>query len=202
MPLEPILRIVGRGVPVPGDDIDTDRIVPARYLKCVTFDGLGAHAFHDDRFDSDGRPKGHPLDDPRFRGASILVTGRNFGCGSSREHAPQALYHAGLRAIVAESFAEIFFGNATTLGLPCLRVGRAEREALAAWIQEHPQEPIEIDLAQSPPVVRFGGRELRAEMPESVRASLVTGRWDPLADLLEGREKADRLAATLPRPGA
>src|SRR5271155_3697611 len=117
MALEKITRVAGRAVHVPGDDIDTDRIIPARYMKCVTFDGLGEFLFHDVRFDENGRPKAHPLNDPEFQGATILIAGRNFGCGSSREHAPQAIYRSGFRAIVAESFAEIFFGNSTTLGL-------------------------------------------------------------------------------------
>src|SRR5690606_14986619 len=120
MALPKIVKVQGRGVYVPGDDIDTDRIIPARFMKCVTFDGLGAYAFYDARFDEQGNSKGHPLDDPRFRGATILLSNSNFGCGSSREHAPQALSKFGIRAIIAESFAEIFFGNATTLGMPCV----------------------------------------------------------------------------------
>src|ERR1700741_3538345 len=130
MALAKITQVRGRGVHGPGDDIDTDRIIPARYLKCVTFDGLGAYAFYDVRFDAQGRSLGHPLDDPRHRGASILVSGRNFGWGSFREHALQSLYYGGIRALVAESFAEIFFGNSTTLGIPCVTVAAADRAAL------------------------------------------------------------------------
>ena len=200
MALAKISRIAGRGVPVSGDDIDTDRIIPARYLKCVTFDGLGPHAFHDDRFDARDRPKGHPFDDPRFRGASILVTGRNFGCGSSREHAPQSLYYAGIRAIVAESFAEIFFGNATTLGLPCVRLKRDDRVALAALIEENPAREIVLDLAGTPPTLRVAEREFVVELPEATRRGLVEGQWDPLAQLLDGRDEVSELAGRLPRP--
>src|SRR5688572_22316235 len=115
MALAKITAVTGRAVYVPGDDIDTDRIIPARFMKCVTFDGLGAHLFHDVRWDESGASKGHSLDDPRFKGASILISNSNFGCGSSREHAPQALAKHGIRAVIAESFAEIFFGNSTTL---------------------------------------------------------------------------------------
>ena len=198
MALAKITSVRGRGVVVPGDDIDTDRIIPARYLKCVTFDGLGAHAFHDVRFDEHGRSLGHPLDDPRHRGASILVSGRNFGCGSSREHAPQSLYYFGIRAILAEGFAEIFFGNSTTLGIPCVTLEPSDQEELARWISENPKLELEIDLGQPPPLVRFGGREIRGTMPESTRQSLVEGQWDALGQLLDGRDATDALAARLP----
>jgi 3-isopropylmalate/(R)-2-methylmalate dehydratase small subunit len=200
MALAKIPSVRGRGVVVPGDDIDTDRIIPARYLKCVTFDGLGAHAFQDVRFDEHGRSLGHPLDDPRHRGASILVCGRNFGCGSSREHAPQSLYYFGIRAILAEGFAEIFFGNSTTLGIPCVTLKPAEREELTRWISAHPDREIEIDLTAAEPAVRFGGQEIRGAIPESTRRSLVEGQWDALGQLLDGRDAAEALAARLPAP--
>jgi 3-isopropylmalate/(R)-2-methylmalate dehydratase small subunit len=198
MALAKITRVRGRGVHVPGEDIDTDRIIPARYLKCVTFDGLGAYAFYDVRFDGDGRSLGHPLDDPRHRGASILVSGRNFGCGSSREHAPQSLYYFGIRAILAEGFAEIFFGNSTTLGIPCVVLTPADRRELGRLIEADPGQEIEVDLSQSPPRIRFGDRELTGSMPEGTRQSLVKGEWDALGQLLDGREAAAKLAARLP----
>ncbi len=200
MALAKISNVRGRGVPVPGDDLDTDRIIPARYLKCVTFDGLGAYAFYDVRFDASGRPLGHPFDDPRYRGASVLVSGRNFGCGSSREHAPQSLFYFGIRAIVAESFAEIFFGNSTTLGIPCVVLSNADRLALSEAIAKQPAEEVEVDLGSSPPVVRFAGKAFTGTMPESTRRSLVEGQWDALGQLLDGRDAAARLAAKLPRP--
>ena len=200
MALAKITRVRGRGVHVTGDDIDTDRIIPARYLKCVTFDGLGAYAFYDVRFDDSGRSLGHPLDDPRHRGASILVSGRNFGCGSSREHAPQSLYYFGIRAILAEGFAEIFFGNSTTLGIPCVTLTPADRRALGQWIGEHPEGEIELDLATPKATVRCGDRLLRGEMPESARRSLVDGQWDALGQLLDGRDTVGRLESRLPRP--
>src|ERR1700722_9491283 len=126
MALEKITRVAGRAVHVPGNDIDTDRIIPARYLKCVTFDGLGEGLFYDVRKNADGSDKPHPLNDPRFAGATVLLSGANFGCGSSREHAPQAILKYGFKAIVAESFAEIFFGNCTAIGIPCLCASRED----------------------------------------------------------------------------
>ena len=200
MALAKIERIVGRVVPVPGDDIDTDRIIPARYLKCVTFDGLGAHAFRDVRFDATDRPLGHPLDDPRHRGASILLTGNNFGCGSSREHAPQSLWYHGIRGIIAGSFAEIFFGNSTTLGIPCVSLSGADREDLARRVRENPSEEAEIDVAAA--TVRFADALYQGSLPEPVRKSLTRGEWDPLAQLLDGREAADRVADRLPSIGS
>jgi len=202
MALAKITQVHGRGVHVPGDDIDTDRIIPARYLKCVTFDGLGAYAFYDVRFDESGRSLGHPLDDPRFRGASVLVSGRNFGCGSSREHAPQSLFYFGIRAVIAESFAEIFFGNSTTLGIPCVTLAPNDREALGRLVEGNPSQPIEIDLGGAEPSVRFGERTFRGEIPESVRRSLVEGQWDALGQLLDGRDAVAELAGRLPGPKA
>jgi 3-isopropylmalate/(R)-2-methylmalate dehydratase small subunit len=200
MALAKITRVRGKGVDVPGDDIDTDRIIPARYLKCVTFDGLGAYAFYDVRFDDRGRSLGHPFDDPRHRGASILVCGRNFGCGSSREHAPQSLYYSGIRAILAESFAEIFFGNSTTIGIPCVTLTAADREAVAGLIERDPGQQIEIDLTTPEPEVRFGEHTFRGKVPESTRRSLVDGQWDALGQLLDGREAVSALAGRLPAP--
>src|SRR5690625_2976729 len=127
MALEEIKQVTGRGVYVAGDDIDTDRIIPARFMKCITFDGLGEFLFYDVRKNEDGSPKKHPLNEPRFSEATILLSGSNFGCGSSREHAPQAIYRYGFRGIIAESFAEIFFGNSTTLGMPCMRDRKSTR---------------------------------------------------------------------------
>src|SRR5215470_13632042 len=149
MALAKIERVSGRAVHVPGEDIDTDRIIPARFLKCVTFDGLGEHLFKDVRFREDGSKTDHPLNDPRFAGATILVAGRNFGCGSSREHAPQSIAKYGFRAIVAESFAEIFFGNSVALGMPCVSLSRRDLDVLAARIEGRPDTPVTVDLVQS-----------------------------------------------------
>jgi 3-isopropylmalate/(R)-2-methylmalate dehydratase small subunit len=196
MSLERIVHIVGRAVPVPGDDIDTDLIVPARFLKCVSFERLGGQLFHDLRFRQDGTPAGFPLDDPRFRGASVLVAGRNFGCGSSREHAPQALRRAGFRAIVAESFAEIFCGNATALGIPCVSVPPAGGQALAAAVDADPSLEVVVDLESQ--AVTAGAVRLAFSMKPGTREALVAGHWDPLGLLLEGQAETDRVAAALP----
>lgn len=183
MALEKILEARGTAVALMADDIDTDRIIPARFLKAVTFDGLGDALFIDERFYEDGSSKDHPLDDPRFAGAGILVTGDNFGCGSSREHAPQAIQRAGFKGIVAGSFAEIFFGNATTLGLVCASLNGLDREELAALITQDPTTEVVIDVAKRE--VRAGGRAYPAEIRESAREALMTGYWDPIGELLE-----------------
>ncbi|MEZ5387054.1 MAG: 3-isopropylmalate dehydratase small subunit [Prosthecobacter sp.] len=186
MALEKITQVSGRGVYVPGSDIDTDRIIPARFMKCVTFDGLGEYAFYDVRFDKDGKPTGHPLDDPRFKGASILLSGTNFGCGSSREHAPQALYRFGIRAVIAESFAEIFFGNCTTLGIPCVCASNADIKKVAAAVEADPQIEIQVDVQGSKVV--FGDQSIPVTIPATAHEALTTGKWDPIAELLENKD--------------
>ena len=147
MALEKITQVSGRGVFVPGADIDTDRIIPARFMKCVTFDGLGEFAFYDVRFDpTTGERTSHPLNDERFKEATVLLAGVNFGCGSSREHAPQSLRKYGFNAVIAESFAEIFFGNSTTLGMPCVTLAADAIETLHAAIEADPSLTLTIDL--------------------------------------------------------
>jgi 3-isopropylmalate/(R)-2-methylmalate dehydratase small subunit len=196
MSLEKITRVAGRGVFVPGNDIDTDRIIPARFMKCVTFDGLGEYLFHDARKNADGTDRPHPLNDPRFKGATILLSGANFGCGSSREHAPQAIQKHGFRAIVAENFAEIFFGNCTTLGIPCATASRVDLARIAAAIEANPQLEIVVDVTAQ--AVRFAGQTVRAEVRPAARDALVNGRWDPIGELLEGLPAARATAAHLP----
>jgi 3-isopropylmalate/(R)-2-methylmalate dehydratase small subunit len=196
MALAKITSISGRGVFVPGTDIDTDRIIPARFMKCVTFDGLGEFAFYDERKNADGSNKPHPLNDPRFAGAKILLSGSNFGCGSSREHAPQSLYRFGFRAIIAESYAEIFFGNSITLGMPCVTMARADIAALAAQIEKDPKAEITVDVQNRK--VTCGGQSYTAGLPHSAYEALVTGKWDAIADLLEGLPEVARTAASLP----
>jgi 3-isopropylmalate/(R)-2-methylmalate dehydratase small subunit len=196
MALAKISQISGRGVFVPGNDLDTDRIIPARYLKCVTFDGLGQFLFFDARHNPDGTETAHPLNAPRFRGASILFSGANFGCGSSREHAPQAIQKAGFRAVVAEGFAEIFFGNSTTIGLPCLIASRGDLAQVAAAIEADPSLEITVDIAAGE--IRFGSRKIKAATREAARDALVNGRWDPIGELLEGVPAVKTLAAKLP----
>jgi 3-isopropylmalate/(R)-2-methylmalate dehydratase small subunit len=185
MALAKITEVSGRAVHVPGADIDTDRIIPARFMKCVTFDGLGEFAFYDVRKHEDGSDRPHPLNHERFKGAGILLADANFGCGSSREHAPQALYRFGFRAIIAQSFAEIFYGNCTTLGIPCVSAGAAEIAALAAAVETDPSLEVNIDVENCK--VSAGGLSFPCSMPKSAQEALVSGRWDAIADLLEGQ---------------
>ena len=196
MSLEQITQVTGRAVYVPGEDIDTDRIIPARFMKCVTFDGLGEFAFYDERKNADGSEKWHPLNDPRFLGARILLAGSNFGCGSSREHAPQSLYRFGFRAILAESFAEIFFGNSTTLGVPCVVMARQDILALAGLVEEDPALLVTLDLLEGK--VTAADMDFKATLPDHAREALVRGKWDAIADLLENVPEIRRVAGTLP----
>ncbi len=184
MALEPVKQVTGTGVFIPGADIDTDRIIPARFMKCVTFDGLGEFAFYDVRFDEHGNKTNHPLNDSRFDGASILVAGVNFGCGSSREHAPQSLRKYGFNGVIAESFAEIFYGNSTGLAMPCVLATAADIKTLAAAIEADPKIDITIDV-EALKARTSGGLELSVTMPDSAREALVSGRWDPIQELLD-----------------
>ena len=196
MALAKITQVTGRGVNVPGNDIDTDRIIPARFMKCVSFDGLGEFVFHDVRKDAEGKPRQHPLNEARFQGATILISGANFGCGSSREHAPQAIQKYGFRAIIAENFAEIFFGNSTTLGIPCVSASNADIKTLVAAVEADPSVSITVDLDAKQ--VRFGAQSIPVTIRESARDALVNGRWDAIGELIEGVPAVQALAAKLP----
>jgi 3-isopropylmalate/(R)-2-methylmalate dehydratase small subunit len=200
MALAKIEKVTGRAVRVPGEDLDTDRIIPARFLRCVTFDGLGEHLFKDVRFREDGTPTDHPLNDPRYTGATILVAGRNFGCGSSREHAPQSIAKYGFRAIVAESFAEIFFGNSVALGMPCVSLERADIGSLTERIRADPETVVTVDLANN--VVQAGASAWALSIKPGAREALMAGLWDPIGQLLEGTDQIRALAASLPYIGA
>lgn len=192
-----VTAVSGTGVPVRGDDVDTDRIIPARYLKAVTFEGLGEHAFRDERIAAGGSGAAHPLDDARYAGASVLFVNRNFGCGSSREHAPQALYRYGIRAIVGASFAEIFAGNCLMIGLPAVtseRVGEWQDRLEAA-----PETPVRVDVQAAS--ITLGGDEYPLEIPAAARRSLVSGTWDSMAALLAGGERIGAAAARIPYLG-
>jgi len=190
------VKVTGRGIPLPGDDIDTDRIIPARYLREITFETLGRYAFQDERFDESGKPKPHPLNDPRYKGGSVLVVGRNFGCGSSREHAPQSLMRMGIAAFIGESFAEIFSGNCTALGLPAARVSHEDGRAIAGLVEADPAAVITVDLdAQS---ISVSGRRFAFTMPDADRRSLLTGEWDSTAVLLARRDAISAAAARIP----
>jgi len=190
--MQPIEQVTGTGVPLLLDDIDTDRIIPARYLKCVTFEGLGPHVFEDDR----KQDPSHPFEGSRFQEGSILVAGRNFGCGSSREHAPQALIRWGIGAVVAESFGEIFFGNCSSLGVPAVCASRDDLKKLAAAIHADPQLEITLDLTTNS--VRYGEESMICEIPESVRTALLSGQWDFLSQLLEAKDEIRRITGELP----
>ncbi len=196
MSLAKITSVTGRGVPVTGNDIDTDRIIPARFMKCVTFDGLGEFLFYDVRKNADGSDKPHPLNEPRFKGGTILLSGANFGCGSSREHAPQAIQKYGFRAIIAEGYAEIFFGNSTTLGIPCMTAAREDIAKIVAAVEADPKLEITVDVAALQ--VRFGGQSVPATIRESGRDALINGRWDAIGELIEGLPAVRATATTLP----
>jgi 3-isopropylmalate/(R)-2-methylmalate dehydratase small subunit len=186
------VRVEGRGLPLPGDDIDTDRIIPARFLREITFEALGRYAFIDERIDENGATRDHPLNDPRFQGVSILLVNRNFGCGSSREHAPQSLLRMGIQAFVGESFAEIFSGNCTALGLPAARVSHGDARALMDLVTADPGLRLVVDLDRLR--VSAGAQSFAISMPESDRASLMSGEWDSTSVLLS-RESDIRAAA-------
>jgi 3-isopropylmalate/(R)-2-methylmalate dehydratase small subunit len=192
MSLAKITKLSGKAVYVPGSDVDTDRIIPARFMKCVTFDGLGDYLFYDVRKNEDGTDKEHPLNDSRFKEATVLCAGSNFGCGSSREHAPQAIYRYGFRAVIAESFAEIFFGNCTTLGIPCVVGAGEDIEALAAAVEADPSIEVTVDVDHSR--VFYGDKDFPVHVPDTARDALINGKWDPIGELMESADAvADRV---------
>ena len=193
MPERRIEQAKGRGCVLHGDDIDTDRIIPARFLRCVTFDGLGEHAFKDDRAHAKGD---HALDDERFEGANILIVGRNFGCGSSREHAPQALQRFGFDAFVGLSFAEIFFGNCIALGLPCVTLSEEDHAALRDAVHADPGHEIVVDLVEG--TVRSRAGTHRAHKPEGARKQLLEGSWNATEVLREAGSAIEETAQRLP----
>src|SRR5436190_11309393 len=189
-------RMSGRAVPLRGHDIDTDRIIPARYLKSVTFEGLETHAFEDDRKQLAERGQVHAFSNPRYQGASVLVVNGNFGCGSSREHAPQALQRWGIRAVIGESFSEIFLGNSIAMGMPCLTVSAQDAEALLSAAEADPAAEFAISVAGER--VEVGGRRYHAAVPAGAREALTSGRWDATGALLDHFEQVRNVAAKLP----
>jgi 3-isopropylmalate/(R)-2-methylmalate dehydratase small subunit len=190
--------ITGPAIALDGNDIDTDRIIPARYLRCVTFDDLGTHAFEDDRKQLTAAGKQHVFDDPARQSARILLVDRNFGCGSSREHAPQALarWQQGILAIVGESYAEIFFGNCVALGIPCLTITSEHNRTLKEVVRADPTLSVSVDLERLE--VRAGSVTVPVTMSEGARKQLVTGRWDSSTELLDGKTQVARTASALP----
>ncbi|MGK7877999.1 MAG: 3-isopropylmalate dehydratase small subunit [Xenococcaceae cyanobacterium] len=185
--------ITGKGIPLAGNDIDTDRIIPARFLRCVTFDGLGAQAFADDRTQAQGQ---HPFDQPQYQGSNILVVNGNFGCGSSREHAPQALGKWGIEAIVGESFAEIFFGNCVAIGIPCVTAEAEMVKQLQALLTENPQATMTVDLEAMQ--VHCGNLAASVYMGEGSRQMLLTGTWDNCGQLINHVDQIWETASKLP----
>lgn len=187
-----ITRVAGRAIALRGPDIDTDRIIPARFLKTITFDGLERGLFADDRAAANGA---HPFDAATAAGASVLVVNKNFGCGSSREHAPQALYRWGIRAIVGESFAEIFFSNALMIGLPCVSVSPSDAQVIMAAVETSPGSALTVDVTG--PAVSLGAATWAATLPAQVQDALTTGQWDGAGLLLERYDEVDAVAARL-----
>lgn len=190
--MKKIEQVSGPGVPLLLDDIDTDRIIPARFLRCVSFEGIGEHAFEDDR----QQDPSHPFNQPQYQQGKILVSGRNFGCGSSREHAPQSLMRWGIQAVVAESFAEIFFGNCVALGVPPVCAARTDLEALTRAIEQNPDLVVTVDLNACQ--VRFGDKTFPCTIPQSAKDAFTTGQWDFLGQLLENRPAIAQRMQQLP----
>ncbi len=191
-----ITKIEGQAIPLIGEDIDTDRIIPARFLKEITFENMGKYAFYDARFAEDGTLLDHPFNDPRFQGASILVAGRNFGCGSSREHAPQALKRYGIQAVLAPSFAEIFRGNCKAIGIATMTLSEAAVTSLQTAILEAPKQPVSVDLVNRQVVA--GDMTLAVDMPDSHRQAFLSGTWESIGLLVANTELIRDKDRTLP----
>jgi 3-isopropylmalate/(R)-2-methylmalate dehydratase small subunit len=191
-----VREVRGTALPVRGDDIDTDRIIPARFLKSVTFEGLEDHLFEDDRLEGAGGPKTHPASNPAYRSATVMIVQANFGCGSSREHAPQAIRRRGIRAVVGESFSEIFFGNAVALGLPCPTAARESIAALLAMVERDPSTEVVVDLDGMR--VSAGGRAFAVSLPAGARETFLEGSWDATGLLLENFDQVRAVAARQP----
>ena len=188
-----IKQVLGKGIALRGNDIDTDRIIPARFLKCVTFNGLGAQAFADDRAQANGS---HPFDQEQFQGASILAVNNNFGCGSSREHAPQALLKWGIKAIIGESFAEIFFGNCLANGVPCVTATPEILDEVQSFIEANPSADVTVDLEKM--VIVCGDLEKPISLGEGARQALIGGTWDSCGQLVAAEDEIAVTAKRLP----
>jgi 3-isopropylmalate/(R)-2-methylmalate dehydratase small subunit len=191
-----IEQLKSKGLPLRGNDIDTDRIIPARFLKCVTFEGLGEHAFEDDLEGLEKQGKMHPFRDSKYKGAGILVSGRNFGCGSSREHAPQALLRFGIKAIIAESYSEIFFGNCVSIGIPCFVANHETAEEILEWIEKNPDNELSVSVKDIKAVV--GGKSFELKLAEGPRGQFLDGSWHARSVLLLNKEKIENLEKSLP----
>ncbi len=191
-----ITKLSGTAVPIRGNDIDTDRIIPARYLKEVTFARMGEYPFFDERFDASRKPKSHPFNDPKYKGAAVLLVNKNFGCGSSREHAPQALYRFGIQVIVGESFASIFAGNCMIMGLPTVTVSAQEMEMLMSAVEKNPETRLIVDLETK--TLSLGEQRIQIDLPETFRNALTSGSWDSTALLRSHLDQVRQTAGKLP----
>ena len=192
-----ISQVAGKAIPVRGNEIDTDRIIPARFMRTITFDGLGEYAFYDARFDSKGKMLEHPFNNEKYAGASILVANKNFGCGSSREHAPQALMRWGIKAIIGESFAEIFAGNCQMLGIPCVTASQEDVELLQGFIEKEDSDAmVNLNLEESK--ASFGDTCIAIRMPEARKKSLKEGTWDTLGMLVQNIPETRKNAEKIP----
>lgn len=191
-----ITAVQGTAIPLPGNDIDTDRIIPARYLRSVTFEGLGTEVFKDERFNDDGSPKEHPFNEDRYAGANLLFVGRNFGCGSSREHAPQAIMRFGIKAIIGESFAEIFAGNCTSLGIPVCTVDEQTVEELQKMVRDEPQLDFALDLEAQ--TLSYRDKSVAVDINPAAKTALLAGTWNTLDELLQNEAAIDEVHNRLP----
>jgi 3-isopropylmalate/(R)-2-methylmalate dehydratase small subunit len=196
MAIEKIRQFAGRALPLRGDNIDTDRIIPARFLRAITFEGLEEHLFEDDRKQLEAAGSRHRTADPTYAGAAILLVNANFGCGSSREHAPQAIRRSGIRAVVGQSFSEIFFGNSVALGMPCVTADAATISALMDLVEREPSTEVVVDLDRMR--VAAGSSTFTIELPPGARESFLEGTWDATALLLDKFEEVEAVAKRLP----
>jgi 3-isopropylmalate/(R)-2-methylmalate dehydratase small subunit len=196
MAIERVVRLSGRGLPLRGNDIDTDRIIPARFLKSISFEGLETHLFEDDIKQLAEQGATHAIVDPRYQGASILVVNRNFGCGSSREHAPQAIRRRGFRAVVGESFSEIFFGNSVALGMPCVTGAPSDIDGFQRAIEQDPAVEITVDIDSQTLICQDW--TIKIALPPAARESFLDGTWDATGLLLDRFEDVERTMAEIP----
>jgi 3-isopropylmalate/(R)-2-methylmalate dehydratase small subunit len=196
MAIEKIERVAGTAIPLRGDNVDTDRIIPARFLKSITFEGLDQHLFEDDRRQLEAQGQQHPTADSKYAGASVLLVNANFGCGSSREHAPQAIRRRGIRVVVGQSFSEIFFGNSVALGLPCVAADNATLETLMSLVENDPSVTVEVDLGAM--TVSAARRTFPVTLPPGAQESFLEGSWDATGLLLDRFEEVEATAARLP----
>ena len=196
MAIEKVRQVTGRAIPLRGDNIDTDRIIPARFLKAITFEGLQDHLFEDDRQQLAAEGRVHAIADPTFAGATILLVNANFGCGSSREHAPQAIRRSGIRVVVGESFSEIFFGNSVALGMPCVTADHQTLEALMGLVEAGPAIEVAVDLDRM--AVAAGTQTFPIALPAAAREAFLDGSWDATGLLLDRFEDVEKVASRLP----